>query len=244
MADIVTPDNDLILKAKHTLSASLRGTSTAKSQTGAAANSRHQPRRRATGILAGLAVMGFSAAIIAPTGLALAGSSSTATAADATTAFSVASNEVQSLKISVEGSSAEPLARGTFEVYVPPPPEPEPKPASADSDDSGSDSGGGDVGPVYYDGGGDPAAWMAAAGIASSDWGYVDYIATRESGWNPNATNPSSGACGLIQALPCSKVPGNGYDPVDNLRWANGYAMERYGSWYDAYVFWVNNSWW
>lgn len=98
--------------------------------------------------------------------------------------------------------------------------------------------------PPMYTGGGSPAEWMAAAGIAESDWGYVDFIASRESGWNPNATNPSSGACGLIQANPCSKVPGSGYNPVDNLRWANGYAVGRYGSWAGAYAFWTANHWW
>ncbi|GAA2187355.1 MULTISPECIES: transglycosylase SLT domain-containing protein [Leucobacter] len=98
--------------------------------------------------------------------------------------------------------------------------------------------------PPKYTGGGSPAEWMAAAGIPESDWGYVDYIASRESTWNPNATNASSGACGLIQALPCSKVPGNGYDPVDNLRWASGYAADRYGGWAQAYAFWTANHWW
>jgi hypothetical protein len=39
-------------------------------------------------------------------------------------------------------------------------------------------------------------------------------------------------------------VPGNGYDPVDNLRWANGYAVDRYGSWASAYAFWTANHWW
>ena len=97
---------------------------------------------------------------------------------------------------------------------------------------------------LRYTGGGAPSEWMSAAGIAQSDWGFVDYIASRESGWNPNATNASSGACGLIQALPCSKVPGNGYNPVDNLRWANGYAVDRYGSWAAAYDFWTSNHWW
>lgn len=98
--------------------------------------------------------------------------------------------------------------------------------------------------PPKYSGGGSPAEWMAAAGIPESDWGYVDFIAKKESGWNPNATNSSSGACGLIQALPCSKVPGSGYNPVDNLRWANGYANGRYGSWAQAYAFWTANHWW
>ncbi len=98
--------------------------------------------------------------------------------------------------------------------------------------------------PPKYTGGGSMAEWMAAAGIAEADWSYVVYIAERESSLNPNATNASSGACGLIQALPCSKVPGNGYDPVDNLTWANGYAVGRYGSWSAAYSFWTANHWW
>ncbi|GAA1730125.1 transglycosylase SLT domain-containing protein [Microbacterium paludicola] len=96
----------------------------------------------------------------------------------------------------------------------------------------------------FYTGGGSKEQWMAAAGIAQGDWGYVDYIVSRESGWNPNATNASSGACGLVQALPCSKVPGGGYDPVANLTWANGYAVGRYGSWANAYAFWTSNHWW
>lgn len=100
------------------------------------------------------------------------------------------------------------------------------------------------VAPPTYSGGGSPAEWMTAAGIAPGDWGYVNFIASRESGWNPNATNPTSGACGLIQAYPCSKVPGSGYDPVDNLRWADGYATGRYGSWSAAYDFWISNHWW
>ncbi|MHA3724375.1 aggregation-promoting factor C-terminal-like domain-containing protein [Leucobacter sp. HY1910] len=100
------------------------------------------------------------------------------------------------------------------------------------------------AGPPKYTGGGSMAEWMAAAGIAESDWSYVYYIAERESSLNPNATNASTGACGLIQAYPCSKVPGNGYDPIDNLRWASGYASGRYGGWAQAYDFWTANHWW
>lgn len=113
---------------------------------------------------------------------------------------------------------------------------------SADEPDEGSSGAAQD--PPKYTGGGSIAEWMKAAGIPESDWHYVVYIAEKESGINPNATNASSGACGLIQALPCSKVPGNGYDPVDNLRWADGYAKGRYGSWSAAYAFWTSNHWW
>lgn len=123
-------------------------------------------------------------------------------------------------------------------------PEPEPEPAPVSIATSSAQARPSVVAPPQYSGGGSPEAWMTAAGIAPSDWGYVDYIATRESGWNPNATNPTSGACGLIQAYPCSKVPGSGYNPVDNLTWANGYAVGRYGSWANAYAFWTANHWW
>lgn len=96
--------------------------------------------------------------------------------------------------------------------------------------------------PRLYTGGGSPAEWMAAAGIPESDWWYVDQIISRESGWNPNATNASSGACGLAQAYPCGKIE-NPYDPVANLTWANAYA-QKYGGWVGAYEFWESNHWW
>lgn len=237
----MTPDNDLISRATPTNSASVSGVPGRRYATTPGVK-RPSMRRRVSAVFAGLAVVGFSAALIAPTGMAIAGQAPVEESNESATLFGMASDQAQSIRISVEGASAEPLSRGTFEVYVAPPPEPEPTPEPASADEGGDSSDGG--GAVYYSGGGEPAEWMSAAGIASSDWGFVDYIVTRESGWNPNATNPSSGACGLVQALPCSKVPGNGYDPIDNLRWANGYATSRYGSWGDAYNFWVNNSWW
>lgn len=100
-----------------------------------------------------------------------------------------------------------------------------------------------------YTGGGSRTEWMTAAGIAESDFGYVDYIIGRESGWNPNAENTSSGACGLAQAHSCSKVPGNPFNPVDSLRWANGYAQtcvsyRMYCGWEGAYNYWRANGHW
>lgn len=88
--------------------------------------------------------------------------------------------------------------------------------------------------------------WMAAAGIPQSEWTYVDYIVSRESGWNPSARNASSGACGLMQFLPCSaaKAGANWNDPVNALTRGNQYAVARYGSWQNAYYFWTKNHWW
>lgn len=116
--------------------------------------------------------------------------------------------------------------------------------AQREFEDTSDSEGSGSATPPAYTGGGSKEEWMSAAGIAESDWGYVDYIVTKESGWNPNAVNPSSGASGLVQALPCEKVPGNCLDPVDNLRWGDSYAKQRYGSWAAAYDFWMNNHWW
>lgn len=76
--------------------------------------------------------------------------------------------------------------------------------------------------------------WMAQAGISESQFGYVNYLVSKESGWRVNAQNPS-GAYGLPQALPGSKMASAGADwrtnPVTQLRWMNGYVMGRYGSW-------------
>ncbi len=231
----MTPDNDLV---------SARTRSAAQKDSGSSfrLGTVLHPRRRAlAAVLAGLAVVGFSAAIVAPVGAAMSGA--VPSAAAATTTYSLATRDAQNITVSVHGVTPTPQTRDVFEVYVKPQPAPAPpapEPASSDSSSSG-DSGNA---PLFYSGGGAPAEWMAAAGIAASDWGYVDYIVSRESGWNPNATNSGSGACGLVQALPCSKVPGNGYDPVDNLRWGNGYAVGRYGSWAAAQAFWSANNWW
>lgn len=95
---------------------------------------------------------------------------------------------------------------------------------------------------------GSKADWMRAAGISDSDFGYVDYIISHESGWNYHAVNRSSGAYGLPQSLPAGKLASAGADwrdnPVTQLRWANNYAVGRYGSWEAAYYFWTVNHWW
>lgn len=95
-----------------------------------------------------------------------------------------------------------------------------------------------------YVGGGNKEIWLKESGIPEDQWKYVDYIVSKESGWNPNATNPSSAACGLAQALPCSKISGKGgYDPVTALKWQYNYVNERYGGYAQAYEFWSVNRW-
>ena len=93
----------------------------------------------------------------------------------------------------------------------------------------------------------DKIALMAAAGIAPEDYVYVDYIISKESRWRPGALNASSGAYGLCQSLPASKMASAGADyltnPVTQLRWCNGYAS-RYGGWQGSYNAWLAQSWW
>ena len=56
----------------------------------------------------------------------------------------------------------------------------------------------------------------------------------RESGWRWNATNPTSGAYGIPQSLPASKMAAAGPDwrtnPATQIRWGLGYIKGRYGS--------------
>lgn len=88
---------------------------------------------------------------------------------------------------------------------------------------------------------------MAAAGISPSDYQYVDYIVSHESGWRTTAQNPS-GAYGLCQSLPAGKMASAGGDylsnPVTQMVWCNSYAQSRYGGWANAYTAWTQKHWW
>lgn len=80
---------------------------------------------------------------------------------------------------------------------------------------------------------------MAAAGIQPADYGAVDYIVSHESSWDVNATEPTTGAHGLPQALPYSKTGCGWVDAVCQLSWANRYAISRYGGWWPAQAYWA-----
>jgi uncharacterized protein YabE (DUF348 family) len=96
----------------------------------------------------------------------------------------------------------------------------------------------------------DKVAIMQAAGVSPSDYGYVDYIISHEGGW-AGATKynrSGSGAYGICQALPGSKMASAGADwatnPVTQLRWCSGYAKSKFGSWYGAYNYWLTHHYW
>lgn len=83
------------------------------------------------------------------------------------------------------------------------------------------------------------ADWMAQAGIPQTE--ATTKLILKESGCNPRAVNKSSGACGIPQAYPCSKLPnGVNTDPVTQLRWMDSYVKGRYGSWENALSTWYS----
>ena len=88
---------------------------------------------------------------------------------------------------------------------------------------------------------------MLQAGISASDFEDAEWLITKESGWIINRSNSSSGAYGLPQALPGSKMASAGADwqtsPVTQLRWMNGYVMGRYGSWANAVAHSKSEGW-
>lgn len=91
---------------------------------------------------------------------------------------------------------------------------------------------------------------VAATSIPLSGTAYASpggakaYIYGHESGNNPGAINASSGACGLGQALPCSKMPCSLSDYVCQDQFFTSYMLSRYGSWENAQAFWIANHYW
>ncbi|WP_246081581.1 lytic transglycosylase domain-containing protein [Nocardioides litoris] len=77
-------------------------------------------------------------------------------------------------------------------------------------------------------------ALLSEFGFSADQFGCLDSLYMRESGWNPTADNPTSSAYGIPQALPGSKMSSAGADwatnPVTQIRWGLGYIRDRYGS--------------
>ncbi|MBB3040152.1 transglycosylase SLT domain-containing protein [Hoyosella altamirensis] len=78
-----------------------------------------------------------------------------------------------------------------------------------------------------------------------AQWDAVDYIVTRESGWNPNAQNPSSSAYGLFQFLDQTWGTVGGRktsDPYEQGVYGARYMAQRYGDPVSARRFWEANN--
>lgn len=72
---------------------------------------------------------------------------------------------------------------------------------------------------------------------------YAYDLICRESSFNPTIINKSSGACGLAQALPCSKMKCDLADVDCQLKWIGTYVEDRYGSFQEAINFHDQMNW-
>ena len=91
------------------------------------------------------------------------------------------------------------------------------------------------------------AGWARQAGVSESDLYDALTLIYHESGCRPSATNASSGAYGIGQALPGSKMASAGADwetnPVTQIRWMSQYVNGRYGGWGPAMNYWWQHHW-
>ena len=88
-------------------------------------------------------------------------------------------------------------------------------------------------------------AIMGEFGFGADQFGCLQQLWTGESAWNHTATNASSGAYGIPQALPASKMASAGADwrtnPETQIRWGLGYIKASYGTPCGALNFWNSN---
>jgi colicin import membrane protein len=87
---------------------------------------------------------------------------------------------------------------------------------------------------------------LPSFGFSVAEMAALDPLWQRESGWSTSAAN-SSGAYGIPQALPGSKMASAGSDwqtnPATQISWGLSYIKGRYGSPSAAWSFWQSHSW-
>lgn len=76
-------------------------------------------------------------------------------------------------------------------------------------------------------------------------WNALYILWMKESGWNPRATNRSSGAYGIPQSLPASKMASYGdiHSYKTQIKWGCDYIRLRYGSPSAALSFHFGHNW-
>ena len=90
---------------------------------------------------------------------------------------------------------------------------------------------------------------VLAYGWNTEDYNAVVNIIIKESGFNPNAVNKKSGACGLFQACPCKDAIKEYPDYMTNyksqIEWGLKYIKNRpnYGTPTKAWAFWQTHHW-
>jgi hypothetical protein len=87
---------------------------------------------------------------------------------------------------------------------------------------------------------------LPSFGFSTNQFGCLNDIFSRESGLRYNAEN-ASGAYGIPQALPGSKMASAGPDwqtnPTTQIKWGLGYIKGRYGTPCDAWAAWQVQGW-
>lgn len=88
---------------------------------------------------------------------------------------------------------------------------------------------------------------VLAKGLDEGQYQCLYSLWAKESGWNHLAQNRSSGAYGIPQALPGSKMASAGADwatnPETQIRWGLGYIEARYGTPCGAWAHSVERGW-
>ena len=84
-------------------------------------------------------------------------------------------------------------------------------------------------------------------GWSDNDYQCLVKLWEKESSWSPLAKNPSSGAYGIPQSLPASKMSSYGADYLTNgytqINWGLNYIKNRYGNPSNAWQHSVNTGW-
>jgi hypothetical protein len=88
-------------------------------------------------------------------------------------------------------------------------------------------------------------ALAAARGWTGDQWVCLDNLWSHESHFETGARNGQSGAYGIPQALPASKMATAGADwrtnPVTQIQWGLGYIADRYGTPCGAWSYWLRH---
>jgi hypothetical protein len=142
------------------------------------------------------------------------------------------------------------VTREELTVKPKPTPTPTPTPTKAPvaEDDGDSGDSGGSVASAPPAGVPDPGSAKAIAyemlqarGMGDDQYSCLVSLWNRESGWNVYASNSSSGAYGIPQALPGSKMASAGADwqtnPATQIKWGLGYIKAIYGDPCKAWAF-------
>lgn len=80
----------------------------------------------------------------------------------------------------------------------------------------------------------------AQRGWIGSQWTALYQLWEHESGWNPGSTDFATGACGIPQAYPCSKIPD--HSTAGQISWGLSYIAGKYGNPANAYAYWQSHN--